>query len=523
LFNHDGLTQDGISEAFIEFAKKEKLSFFKLSPSVKPFDADKYQQLMDGLEAAVINLSELERTHRIDSEFFRKEYLEASTVLNTKIVNPITNFVKVFDGNHMKISESFTDSGVPYYRGQDMHHFFIEQSSPIYIDTEAYNLPYMKRSHLKKGDVLLSIVGTIGSVSLVKTNQNATCNCKLAILRTKSTKPEYLASFLKSKFGQSQIQRFTRGAVQMGLILEDMNQIVIPEFSNEFENTISSTVLISNNYLNQSDIEYQQAEDLLLSELRLNDWQPIEETVAVKSFSESFLSSGRLDAEYYQPKYDQVEEAIQECGSPSQNLGPLIESIQNGFDYREYTEEGTPYIRVGDVKNGKINFERAVKVPITMADVNKSIGLQVGDILFTRKGSFGNSAVVTELEVNGIISSEIMLVRLTSLSKQTTLPEYISLFLNSKFGYLQVERRVHGVAYYSIAQPDLANLLIPILPKKQQQKIVDKIKSSFSIQLRSHQLLEIAKTGVERAIETDEAIATTWMNQQLKTLGVDLS
>ena len=27
LFNHDGLTQDGISEAFIEFAKKEKLSF----------------------------------------------------------------------------------------------------------------------------------------------------------------------------------------------------------------------------------------------------------------------------------------------------------------------------------------------------------------------------------------------------------------------------------------------------------------------------------------------------------------
>ena len=29
LFNHDGLTQDGIAEAFIEFAKKEKLSFFR--------------------------------------------------------------------------------------------------------------------------------------------------------------------------------------------------------------------------------------------------------------------------------------------------------------------------------------------------------------------------------------------------------------------------------------------------------------------------------------------------------------
>jgi type I restriction enzyme M protein len=28
LYNHDGLTQDGIAEAFIEFAKRENLSFF---------------------------------------------------------------------------------------------------------------------------------------------------------------------------------------------------------------------------------------------------------------------------------------------------------------------------------------------------------------------------------------------------------------------------------------------------------------------------------------------------------------
>ncbi len=128
-----------------------------------------------------------------------------------------------------------------------------------------------------------------------------------------------------------------------------------------------------------------------------------------------------------------------------------------------------------------------------------------------------------KLEVNGIISSEIMLVRLNSIYRQEILPEYVSLFLNSKFSYLQVERRVHGVAYYSISQPDLANLLIPILPKFQQQKIADKIKLSFSLKLKSKQLLEIAKTGVERAIETDEAIATSWINQQLKALGIGLT
>lgn len=35
LFNHDGLTQDGIAEAFEEFARKEKLSFFQGAPSTK--------------------------------------------------------------------------------------------------------------------------------------------------------------------------------------------------------------------------------------------------------------------------------------------------------------------------------------------------------------------------------------------------------------------------------------------------------------------------------------------------------
>ena len=79
----------------------------------------------------------------------------------------LTTYVNVSDGNHMGISDHFTDEGVPYYRGQDAGAFFIENSNPICIDEKTFELPVMKRSHLKKGDVILSIVGTIGSLSLV--------------------------------------------------------------------------------------------------------------------------------------------------------------------------------------------------------------------------------------------------------------------------------------------------------------------------------------------------------------------
>lgn len=522
LFNHDGLMEDGIAEAFIEFAKKENLIFFKSSPSVTPFDAQKYQRLMDGLEAVEVKVSELERTRRIDSEFFQKKHLEIASILCQKDLKSITDVVMVFDGNHMKISEKFADTGIPYYRGQDIHHFFIEQASPTCIDEVTYNLPYMKRSHLKQGDVLLSIVGTIGGVSLFKTNQPATCNCKLAIFRPKNIVSEFLAIYLNSKFGQSQVERYTRGAVQMGLILEDMDQLVIPKLSSEFENIISSVVKTSNYFLNNATIKYKDAEELLLSELNLKGWQPTEENIAEKSFSSSFLASGRLDSDYYLPKYEQAEAAIQSCGYPVSKLGTLIEPIQNGFDFREFTDEGTPYIRVGDIKQGRIDIEGAAKVPITQADVDKPIGLQLGDILFTRKGSFGNSAVITKQEVHSIISSEIMLLRLKANIRQDILPDYISLFFNSKFGYLQIERRVHGIANYSISQADMANISIPIIPLSQQEEIVHKINSSFELKFKSKLILEIAETGVEKAIETDEAEATAWMNQQLAALGINL-
>ncbi|WP_420759998.1 clan AA aspartic protease [Nostoc sp. CALU 546] len=419
------------------------------------------------------------------------------------------------------LSIDFYEGGI---QATDITTPFIETGNLFYVD-EADWIRY-PQGRIKKGELLIEVKGKAEKISIVPDDfpEKVLVTGSLYKLTVNNDiNRYYLLIYLITKYGIAFRNRYKSNLLISFISKQELYSIPIPSFSTRFQVVIESIFIELSRLRNLSNEIYQQAENLLLSELGLKDWQPTEETVAVKSFAESFLSCDRLDAEYYQPKYDQVEEVIKGCGFPSQNLGSLINPIQNGFDYREYTEEGTPYIRVGDVKNGQINFESAVKIPITMADVNKPVGLQVGDILFTRKGSFGNSAVVTELEVNGIISSEIMLVRLTSAFKKEILPEYVSLFLNSKFGYLQVERRVHGVAYYSISQPDLANLLIPILPKPQQQKIVEKIKSSFLLKLKSKQLLEIAKTGVERAIETDEATATAWINQQLEALGINLS
>jgi len=526
LFNHDGLTEDGIAEAFIQFAKKENLSFFDLSPLSKggAFDPVKYQQLMDRLEAVELTLSEVlseNDVFRIDNDFFQKEFILISKKFkNNHRLEEYTQAIICGPFGSTIQDDTYQETGVIVVRPFNLVNFKVENTNLVYISESDIVEKRLKLFH--KGALLFSRVGDVRCGVLTQNEVTISPNIIATELKGENYSSYFLSVFFNSKYGLLQIMRSVKTVAQPTISTDTVRNLKLPEISKQFQNECERLLLSAFEMEIKSCNLYQKAEDLLLTELGLKDWQPTEESIAVKSFSESFLSSGRLDAEYYQPKYDQVEEAIQSCSFHCQRLGTLIEPILNGFDYRDYTEEGTPYIRVGDIKNGQINIESTVKIPITISDVDKSVGLQVGDILFTRKGSFGNSAIVTELEIDSIISSEIMLLRLTLIFKQEILPEYVSLFLNSKFGYLQVERRVHGVAYYSISQPDLANVLIPILPKSQQQKIVDKIKSSFLLKQKSKQLLEIAKIGVEKAIETDEETATAWINQQLESLGVKL-
>ena len=517
------MTEDGIAEAFIEFAKKEKLSFFEPSLSVNSFDAEKYERLMDRLEAATIKFGDLERTLRIDSEFFRKKYLAIANTLNKKNLKAITDVVHVFDGNHMKISDSFTDSGIPYYRGQDIHNFFIEQSSPIFIDKNTFNLPYMKRSHLKQGDVLLSIVGTIGKISLVSTDSDATCNCKLAILRSKQIQPEFFAAYLNSEFGQNQIKRFTRGAVQMGLILEDMNQLVIPELSQTIKDRVTLIIQYAEKALKDSELTYQQVEELLLLELGLKDWQPTEENIAVKSFTESFAKSDRLDAEHYQPKYDEFYQRLLKAAKSKNWTIKQYKDLSSKFKYGtsfplHYLDTGVPFLRIADLQKYRFDQEN-LKYISAQAAQGQTAKVNTGDVLISRSGTLGLAIEIPE-ELNGAIFGSYFI--LTKPNQSILHPTYLAFYINSLIGKIQTEQANTGAIQTNLTIPVLENLKIVCPDLEVQQNFVDLVNQSYAAEDKSKQLLEIAKTGVEKAIEENEERATAWINKQLEKLNINI-
>jgi type I restriction enzyme S subunit len=295
-----------------------------------------------GINVSVVKVSELESSLRVDSGYYSSKYLTQDEKLENFDPKPLSEVARVFDGNHMTIKDEFSDDGIRYLRGQDLGDFYIANANPVYISRELYDA--MPRCHMKRGDVLVSVIGTVGSVSLVTEKYDLlTGSCKIAILRSRSVNPYFLAAYLLSDIGQGQIQRRVRGAIQQGLILPDLKLIPVPTVSNEEAGKIENLIKQSLQKKDDSVNLYAEAERLLAAELGLDRLDLSESLFNVRRVSD-VLNAARIDAEFYQEKYYRLETAIHEHTYLHNPLSKFIAPIKNGFDFREFTEAGTPYL-----------------------------------------------------------------------------------------------------------------------------------------------------------------------------------
>ena len=472
---------------------------------------------MDGHEITEIKLSELERTKRIDAEFYKKENLAVDATLATWTKTSITDSFNVSDGNHMGISDSFCDEGIPYYRGQDIYHLFIETASPLMINQATYDKPQMRRSHLRKGDILMSIVGAIvGNSAMVTSSAPATCSCKLSIMRTKNKDitPELLLVYIKTRYGQVQIQKFKRGAAQTGLLLEDFDQLYIPVFGEQFQHHIVKTV----GYIyecHQKSIEaYEKAQQMLYNMLTITA-TPQFNTISVKTFEQSFKTTGRLDAEYYQPKYDYYHSKIVDYPNGHFRIGDIAEYIFTG----EYSDEYLPkangrkfYIRGTNMNNGRIETDESYYVNPSKHQKHVS----AGDIVTTRVGTVGLFAEIDNSLDGAICSDNVICFRLPDYCK----PDVYTLLLNSKPIHELIDRLARGSVQQRLNQETLREVVLPILETELQKNLSDAIQVSISYRAKANILLDYAKQAVEMAIEHGEDSALAWLKDRVSQLEV---
>lgn len=73
-----------------------------------------------------------------------------------------------------------------------------------------------------------------------------------------------------------------------------------------------------------------------------------------------------------------------------------------------------------------------------------------------------------------------------------------------------------GTSYPTITDEDILNFSLPKIDSRAQEEIKKKIVEMYKTKKLSKSLLEIAKQGVEVAIEKDEQEAEKWIEEKLK-------
>ena len=445
---------------------------------------------MEGLEISVVKLSEVleDVDLRLESEYYNSEHI----VFNSVQGCDIESFSQY--GTSEDLNEE--GKGFPILRLNEFDSFFISKPSKYcdLISKETFEL-----LKLKKNDVLICRTNGnpkyVGKAAIVPKNYEYAFASYVFRLRPKTDiiNSATLVSFLNSKYGRIEIEKYSMVGNQANFSPAKFRQIAIPILSKELNNKTEEIVYKSFELLEESKSLYSQAEDLLLGELGLKDWQPKNTLHTTKKFSD-FAQSGRLDAEYYQPKYDDLFEKLS-CLN-CKRLGKIV-SIKKSFDPGSdaYQETGIPFIRVSDISKDGIEKTELHLSPIDF-DIPE-LKPKKDTILFSKDGSIG-IAYKVQSDLNVFTSGALLHLVTTDSS---ILPDYLTLVLNSVVVKLQAERDSNGAIIQHWKPSDIENVIIPILPEAIQTKIASLIQQSFECKAQSKQLLEDAKRMVEAEIE----------------------
>lgn len=420
-------------------------------------------------------------------------------------------------GGATPLGANYPDHGVRFLRVQNIMPNFIDDSDIVYISQEDDEI--LSRSRLKAKDILLTITGVSYGKSAVVTREFAGSNINQHSVRMElkpnAFEPLFISTFLNSCLGKLQSDQNITGVTRPALDYQAIRRFRIPLVSINFQKAIARAVQIGQQKYSEARQMLSTANKIFLAQIGLKNWQPPNTQNYVVRASAVFAAK-RLDAEHFQPKYASMLNQINQFSISIKPLSEIIEPVVSGIDCRDFVTSGTPYIRVGDVRDGRLVIESAKKVTLTPHGVDKSIALVPGDILFTRKGSYGNAAIVRPGQQNCIISTEIIRIRIAPAWKDKLLPEYLASYFNSIVGSYQAEKWAHGVAFYSVTQNDLGKFLVPIPSVASQRKIQAADNAREIVLQRAKEILENATHAVEIAVEKSEAEALAFLASTLE-------
>ncbi len=485
------------------------------------------------MQVSIVKLSkvkEASKLFRFDAEYFQPKYLITEGLIQKSKYSELRGLISVLTDYHANGNYKILRDNVELKSEKDYAHMIrtvdIErdnfENDVICINEHAYN--FLEKTKVYGGEIIINKIGNAGKVYLIPPIERATSlgMNQFMIRANESINNYYLFCYLSGKYGQNQLSQRITGAVPLSIDKESTRSVFVPLFSDNIQKLVSKAIKDHFKSSDKSKKLYKQAQNILLSELNLTNWQPKHQLTFIKNYSDTEQAK-RIDAEYYQPKYDKIINAIKNYSGGwdiLDNLVSIKKSIEVGSS--EYIDQGVPFIRVSNISPFEMSEEKYISESLyneltpqennIKFEQSKNYQPKQDEILFSKDGSPGIAYHLKEQPSKMIPSGGIL--RLKSKNDKVN-NEYLTLVLNSVLTQEQVKRDVGGSIILHWRPDQVKETVIPILSEEKQIEIQEKITESFTLRKQSKHLLECAKQAVEMAIEQDEETALNWLKKQV--------
>jgi len=446
---------------------------------------------------SVVKLSELEGAKRIDAECYKPEYLVTDRLLLNRSKR-LFSLAEIKGGKRLPIGETFSKGGVSYVRVVDIQNFYVDLSHTKKISLELHKR--LSRYQIKKEEIGIAIVGnTIGLVGFMLEDIercNLTENCAKLVARNIS--PYYLSVYLASQYGQHQIKRLTVGTGQPKFGLDKLAQLRIFIPSSDLKQAITNDNKEAYKHFSNSHDFYSQAQNLLLEELGLKDFKPKYELSYTANLSKAF-GVHRVDAEYFQPAYDEMIKRIMAYSNGYTQLLNCVESIKPDFDTINFPDRTFSYVELSDIDAsiGIIHSVSEIKGEDAPSRARRI--LRKNDVIVSSvEGSLEKVALIDKEHEGSLASTGFFQFRAINIY-----PEVLLVLSKSIVLQTQLKKECAGTILTAVPTEALKRILIPVIPDETQQKIASLIEQSHEARRKAKELLEEAKRKVEEAIENE--------------------
>ncbi|NGZ61170.1 MAG: hypothetical protein CV081_11810, partial [Nitrospira sp. LK265] len=191
------------------------------------------------------------------------------------------------------------------------------------------------------------------------------------------------------------------------------------------------------------------------------------------------------------------------------SLDQLLQHITDGDHLPPpQTESGVPFLVIGNVRTGRLNFADTRFVPRAYYDAIEPYRRpQSGDILYSLVGSYG-IALRVDTEREFCIQRHIGIMRPHTLSPSSFLVHT----LNSRFVFHQATASATGTAQKTVPLAGLRRFAIPLPPLAEQARIVAEVELRLSV---LEELESVVSVNLQRASRLRQSTLQTALSGEL--------